>query len=103
MNRFPSLDLYSVWLALTDLLTAWHKSPRFTLYDLDIIAIASETVDTTISDNGFTTLKGVIQIYGTTSDIPAIEIIDIKTAHVSYSFDANTTGKQHYRFLLIGY
>jgi len=102
MIQFPKLDLYSVWLSLTALMSDLHKSPRFRLYDLAVIAVPSESTTTTVSDESFASIKGAIQIAGTTSDTPVINVIDAKKLRITYSFDADTVGKQNYKLLLVG-
>jgi len=102
MIRYPMQTLESMRDVLMDVIRFLRDMPTIAVVSIEIVAVASSDVDALISSTKLKTLYGAVQIGGTTTDVPTIAYHDNTTVQATYSFGASTTGKQTYRFLLIG-
>lgn len=102
MIRNPLATLESLRDSILDIIRFLKLLPRFDVVSVSVLAIASTDIDAYITSSKFNTLYGGVQLGGTTTDIPVIAYNDNKSIKATYSFGASTSGKQSYRFLLVG-
>jgi hypothetical protein len=102
MIRSPLPTLESLRDTIMDITRFIKDLPIVAVMDLTVIAVASTSVVAFVSSRKIKNLWGIVQIGGTTVDVPEIEYYSTDAMKVTYDFDASTTGKQTYRFLMVG-
>jgi hypothetical protein len=102
MISIPRLDLASIHSSVLGVIRYIKTFPRFAVVEATLQSSASSTASITVSSVKVPRLLGIIQISGTAPEQPSVAMTGTDTATLTYSFGANTTGRQEYKYLLIG-
>lgn len=98
--RRPNLSLQSIFVSILDVIDVLRAIPRFEIKRVTVSAKASTAVSAIV--RATFPVSGMVQINGTTTDIPTIVKYDTYEMTVTYDYDADTSGEQEYTYLLIG-
>lgn len=98
--RRPSVTLRSIFDAVLDIIDTITSLPRLEVKTVEVEAQASQEI-TAIVRSTFPAL-GLVQIDGTTDDIPATEKYSTYEIKVTYDYGASASGKQQYTYLIVG-
>lgn len=98
----PIKTLDGIYESVINILNLVKLLPSIEVVDVVIDSSPGLEITVEISSRTMSMIKGAVQISGTSNDLPAFAMISYDKINATYTFSPATSGKQAYRYLLIG-